>query len=264
MKPVWQVILAIPGVVALVLVGMVMGGVPDFWRGGGNQDLAEIKKSQEVIAQQFAALNRMLQGARGPSGPPSGPPKNVTISTAGAHAIGKAGAKVTLVEFSDYQCPFCARHFRSVMPRLKREYVDTGKLRYVFRDFPLSSIHPAAVGAAVAARCAGDQGKYMEMHDLFFKDQRRIKAKDWPGYGKELKLDMDGFTACLKDPRRQAQVKKDLAEGSRAGVRGTPSFFIGLTGADGATLKDPVFIRGALPFQAFQQAIEGLLAKPAG
>ncbi len=264
MKPVWQVILAIPGVVALVLVGMVMGGGPDFWRGGvtggGNQDLAEIKKGQEVIAQQFAALNKMLQGARGGR---SGPPKNVTISTAGAHVIGKAGAKVTLVEFSDYQCPFCARHFRSVMPRIKREYVDTGKLRYVFRDFPLSSIHPAATAAAVAARCAGDQGKYMEMHDLFFSDQRRIKAKDWLGYGTALKLDMESFTACLKDPKREAAVKKDLIAGSRAGVRGTPSFFIGLTGANGAPLKSPVFIRGAQPYQAFQQAIEGLLAKPA-
>ncbi len=260
MKPLWQIILAIPGVVALILVGMVMGGGPDFWRGGGNQDLAEIKRSQEVIAQQFAALNRMLQGARGRSGPP----KNVTISTAGAHAIGKVGAKVTLVEFSDYQCPFCARHFRSVMPRLMREYVDTGKLRYVLRDFPLTSIHPAAAAAAVAARCAGDQGKYMEMHDLFFKDQRGLKAKDWPGFAKELKLDIGRFNACLKDPRRAAAVKKDFIEGSRAGVRGTPSFFIGLTGADGTTLKNPVSIRGAQPFQAFQQAIEGLLAKPAG
>ncbi len=262
MKPVWQVILAIPGVAALVLVGMVMGGGPDFWR-GGNQDLDEIKKSQEVIAQQVADLNRMLQGVRGRSGPP-GPLKNVTISTAGAHAIGKAGAKVTLVEFSDYQCPFCARHFRSVMPRLKREYIDTGKLRYVFRDFPLTSIHPAAAAAAVAARCAGDQGKYMEMHDRFFKDQRGLKAKDWQGYAKALKLDIGRFTTCLKDPRRAAEVKRDLIEGSRAGVRGTPSFFIGLTGADGAPLTDPVFIRGALPFQAFQQAIEGLLAKPSG
>ncbi len=264
MKPVWQAILAIPGVVALMLVGMVMGGGPDFWRGGGNQDLAEIKKSQVLIAQQLTALNQMLQGARGRSGAPSGPPKNVTISTAGAHAIGKAGAKVTLVEFADYQCPFCARHFRSVMPRLKREYVDTGKLRYVLRDFPLASIHPAATMAAVAARCAGDQGKYMEMHDLFYKDQKRIKTKDWQGYGKEVKLDMDSFNRCLKDPKREALVKKDIIEGARAGVRGTPSFFIGLTGADGATLKNPVFIRGAQPFQAFQQAIEGLLAKPAG
>lgn len=263
MKPVWQVILAIPGVAALILVGMVMGGGPDFWRGGG-QDLAEIKQSQEVIAQQFAALNRMLRGARDRPDTPPAPPNNVTISTTGAYAMGKAGAKVTLVEFSDYQCPFCARHFRSVMPRLKREYVDTGKLRYVFRDFPLVSIHPEATMAAVAARCAGDQGKYMAMHDLFFKDQRRIKTKDWQGYGTEIKLDMDKFNACLKDPRRVAQVKKDFAEGARAGVRGTPSFFIGLTGADGAILKTPVFIRGAQPFQAFQQAIEVLLAKPSG
>lgn len=260
MKPVWQVILAIPGIVALTLVGMVMGGGPDFWRGGNAQDLAEIKKSQETIAQQFATLNRMLQGARGRSGPP----RNVTISTAGAAALGKAGAKVTLVEFSDYQCPFCARHFRSVMPRLIREYVDTGKLRYVFRDFPLTSIHPAAAAAAVAARCAGDQGKYIEMHDLLFKDQRRIKTRDWQGYATALGLDMDNFTACLKDPRRGAEVKQDLTEGVRAGVRGTPSFFIGLTGADGATLKDPTFIRGAQPFQVFQQAIEELLAKPSG
>ncbi len=261
MKPVWQVMLAIPGVVALVLVGMVLGGGPDFWRGGGGSpDLAEIKKGQEALAKQFADVNELLQGARRRPGPP----KNVTISTAGAHAIGKAGAKVTLVEFSDYQCPFCARHITAVMPRLKREYIDTGKLRYVFRDFPLASIHPAATGAAVAARCAGDQGKYMEMHDRFFKNQRGLKTRDWPGHAKALGLDIGRFNTCLKDPKRAAAVKKDLLAGSRAGVRGTPSFFIGLTGANGAPLKSPVFIRGAQPYQAFQQAIEGLLAKPAG
>jgi protein-disulfide isomerase len=104
----------------------------------------------------------------------------VVLSVDGAPSMGNGDAKVTLIEFSDYQCSFCGRHFSQTLPRLMTEYVKTGKVKYVLRDFPLEPIHPLAFKAAEAARCASDQGKYWEMHDRLFSNQQALGPKDLP------------------------------------------------------------------------------------
>lgn len=183
---------------------------------------------------------------------PSGP---VEIDTEGAYSVGAADAPVVLVEFTDYQCPFCSRHYLETYPQIKANYVDTGQVRYVFMDFPLSSIHPQAQIAAEAARCAGDQDAYVTMHDTLFSRQsewigREDAATLFRGFAAELGLDEAAFAACLDSRTHEAAVLADLDKGAALGVDGTPAFFL-----------NGNFISGAQPYEVFQQAIENLLAE---
>jgi protein-disulfide isomerase len=162
-----------------------------------------------------------------------------------------------VIEFSDYQCPFCQRFFANTLPALKRDYIDTGKVRYVFRDFPLDSIHPQARKAAEAAHCAGDQGKYWEMHDTLFKNQRALMVDNLKDLARGLGLKDDDFTSCLDQGKHAETVNGHFTAGSAIGITGTPSFFIGKTSADGT--MEAINIRGAQPIAAFRQAIDRLL-----
>jgi len=185
-----------------------------------------------------------------PQPEPTTPAGPVDVATDDiAFAIGDPNAAVTLVEFTDYQCPFCARHFQQTFPLIKENYVDTGQVYYVFKDFPLTSIHPQAVDAAQSARCAGEQEAYLEMHNALF-----LRQEDWADnqsavdifveMAGQIGLDADSFTACLESGKYESAVMADLDEGVGFGVRGTPAFFI-----NGNLLS------GAQPYDAFVQAI---------
>ncbi len=178
-----------------------------------------------------------------PAGPVDVPTDDI------AFAIGDPGAAVTIVEYTDYQCPYCARHFQQTFPRIKENYVDTGQVYYVFKDFPLTSIHAQAVDAAEAARCAGEQGAYLEMHNALF-----LRQQDWADnraandvfveMAGQIGLDADSFAACLESGKYESAVMADLDEGVSFGVRGTPAFFI-----------NGNFLSGAQPYDVFVQAI---------
>lgn len=167
---------------------------------------------------------------------------------------GDPDAPITIYEFSDYQCPFCLRHFEQTMPKLIEQYIDTGKVRYIFKDFPITSIHPQAPKAAEAAECAGEQDRYWDMHDRLFQGQQG----DWnqnpdavnifKSYAQELGLDTQAFDSCLDSNKYAAEVASDLGEGVGAGVTGTPAFFI-----------NGQLVSGAQPFEVFQQIIDTLL-----
>jgi protein-disulfide isomerase len=146
------------------------------------------------------------------------------------------------------------------LKQLLAQYVETGKVRYVMREFPIASLHPQAVKGAEAALCAKDQGKYWEMHDRLFAEQRRMSVPDLRAHGEALGLDMAAYNACLDEDKYAAAVKASIDEGARAGVRGTPSFFVGLSASDNpGTIRATKFVRGAQPLQVFQQTIEELL-----
>lgn len=178
--------------------------------------------------------------------------------------LGDKNAPVTIIEFSDYECPFCKRHFESTHPELVKNYIDTGKAKLVFRDFPLSFHDPMASKEAIAASCAQDQGgdkKYFEFHDEIFKrttsngnglDDAKIQK-----IASDLKLNINTFTTCLSDVAKADEVKKDVADGSAAGASGTPTFLIGKSTSDGKIDGDLVV--GAQPFAAFQAVIDPLL-----
>src|SRR3989344_5308544 len=139
--------------------------------------------------------------------------------------IGEENALVTIVEFSDYQCPFCERFYLQTLDQLKKEYIDTGKVKLVYRDFPLD-FHPNAQKAAEAAECAGEQNKYWEMHNKLFESGVEGGVATFKVYAKDLGLDTGKFDTCLDSGKTASEVKKDMQDGSAAGISGTPGFII--------------------------------------
>jgi protein-disulfide isomerase len=131
----------------------------------------------------------------------------------------------------------------------------------VVRDYPLESIHPQAFKAAEAAHCANEQGKYWEMHDRLFANQKALGIKDLPQHAQALGLDEAKFQQCLDSGKYAARIRKDLTDGQRAGITGTPGFFLGVTDPNGTEIKAVRVIKGAQPFAAFQAAIDSLLAE---
>jgi protein-disulfide isomerase len=223
------------------------------------RDVEAIKQGQEQLQKDIQEIKALLRAPRA-AAPPAAqiPLQNVVLTLDGDPAKGDRNARVVLIEFTDYQCPFCSRHVRDTLPQIESEYVKTGKIRYVVREFPLESIHPQAFKASEAALCAGDQGKYWEMHDRLFANQRALGPDQLPSHAQGLSLDEAKFTACLSGGTKAAKVRRDLAEGAKAGVTGTPAFFIGVV--DGSTVKVSRAIKGAQPFAAFKEAIDSTLA----
>jgi len=167
--------------------------------------------------------------------------------------FGDKNAPITIIEFSDYQCPYCGRHFLETFPSIKSQYVDTGKVRIVFRDFPLS-FHPMAQPSAEAAECVKEKGgdsAYWEMHDKMFENQATLSIGNLKLWAKDLGYDI---ASCLDSGKYKNEVLKDMADGQRAGIQGTPGFVIMKTGS-----KDGGVIKGAFPYSAFQQAINAEL-----
>lgn len=168
-----------------------------------------------------------------------------------AAAKGPEDAAVTIVEFTDYQCPFCSRHFQQTDSLIQENYVETGKVRYIARDLPLS-FHANAHAASQAARCAGDQNKYWEMHDMLFNEQQAWSTGDpteqFSNFAQDIGLDVATFDNCLSSEKYKDAVDADLALASRVGASGTPTFFI-----------NGIPLVGAQPYAAFEAAIDAAL-----
>ena len=213
-----------------------------------------VKAQSEMLRQFFERMNALREGGR------EAPFKETPVSIGDAPVFGKADAKVTIVEFSDYQCPFCARYANDTFPQIEREYIDTGRVKYVFRDFPIEAAHPQAFKAHEAVYCAGEQGKRREMHKRVFANQRAMTVGDLSAHAAALGLDKSRFEKCLADGGYAAKIRSGLSAGEQAGVRGTPTFFVGLTEPKSGTLKAVRRIVGAQPYGAFKAAIDDLLA----
>jgi protein-disulfide isomerase len=229
-------------------------------------EIQALKAGQAAMQKDLTAIKEILiratGGQRQARSEPSFEPQDLSI--ADAPYLGEATATVTLVEFTDYQCPFCRRHSAQTKPQLVTDYVETGKLKYVMREFPLAQIHPLATKASEAALCAGDQGQYFAMNEAFFADPRKLAPADLTAHAEALGLDVADFSECLDGGKYAERVQKDLADGAKAGVRGTPSFFLGLTDPEDATkIKAVKVLRGAQPYAVFKQAIDELVAEAA-
>lgn len=149
------------------------------------------------------------------------------------------------------------------MPQLDKEYISTGKVKYVFRDLPLEAIHPHAFKAAVAANCADEQGKYWEMHDRLFASQRQLDPAGLAAIAQGLGLDQAKFAACLESDRYDAEIRQDMADAEAANIGGTPYFVIGLVNPQNP--RDPNVrvvrtITGAAPYTTFKAALDAALA----
>jgi protein-disulfide isomerase len=161
---------------------------------------------------------------------------------------GPADAKVTMIEFADFQCQFCREWYLTVYEKLQANYGN--KIRFVFRDFPLTSIHPDAQPAAVAANCAGEQGRYWDYFKLLYGDPRGLGSGMYPTYAQEVGLNLSSFNSCLKSGRFTKEISLDLQDGTRMGVSGVPSFFI-----------NDRMISGLQSYEVFAQTIEEELSR---
>jgi protein-disulfide isomerase len=229
------------------------------------QDIDFLKQGQTEILKQLQELRRLLEDRSAPAKPVERGFQPVDLEFATAPVQGDRGAPVVLVEFTDYQCPFCKRHSTTVMAQIEQSYVATGKLRYVVREFPIGSLHPQAPKAAEAALCAGEQGRYWEMHQHLFRNAHLLDPASLTQHAQTLGLDRTKFDACMVASRYSDQIRADFDAGTKAGVRGTPSFFIGLADPKNPSkLRATHFISGAQPYEAFQRAIDALLTEHAG
>ena len=257
--------------VAGALVGMAFAALPAWAQEGQTglqQQVEKLNAGQEALRQEILAMQKQLQEIRTllqarPAAPAQAaapqPPLPAELTIQGAPIKGSANAPVTIVEFSDFQCPFCGRHFNQTLWLLDKEYISTGKVKYVFRHFPLEQIHPQAFKASEAAECAAAQGKFWEMHDRLFANQQMLMPPDLLKHGEAVGLDTAKFASCLTPGTTATRIRGDLALGSQAGVTATPNFFLGTT-IPGGKIKVTRKLNGAVPFATFKAAIDALLA----
>lgn len=225
-------------------------------------ELETLKRGQALILKELEALRGALAAdPEASAGTAPSDSKQVTLDLTGAPFLGDADAPITLIEFSDYQCPYCRRHSLTALPALKERYVATGKIKYVMQEFPIESIHPFAFKASEAALCAGEQDAYWAMHDRIFDNPKRLRQRDLLRHAEALGLDVDDLEECLEEDRFAAQIRKSLALGTSLGVRGTPSFFVAITDRQDPRKAEAIqFIRGAVPLGEFTRAIDAALA----
>jgi protein-disulfide isomerase len=220
------------------------------------------KQADEILSELRRIRQLLESGAVAPARAAAPAAQNAIASVAvrDSNTLGLNSAPLTLVEFADYQCPFCRQFDATAFDELKRKFVDTGKLRYVARDLPLP-IHERATEAARAARCAGDQSHYWEARRLFMSNQQKLEHADLIGYARDLRLDVKVFKRCLNDGKYETAVQQDAADAAAAGVIGTPTFILGRTQQNGRFTG--IKIVGAQPYGVFEAQIQGMLAKDA-
>jgi protein-disulfide isomerase len=222
------------------------------------RELDALKQGQAAILKELQDLRTLILGAARPA---RAPRADAVVGVEGARFLGDPRAPVTLVEFSDYQCPFCARHARETMPLIDREFVKTGRVKYVVLDFPITGLHPEAFRGHEAARCAGDQGKFWPMHGRLFQHQQSMQPADLEAHARALGLDLAAFRQCLASDRHGAAIRRNLEEGQKAGITGTPTFVFGVTDAKEARVRVSRTLTGAQPYDRFKEAIESLLPR---
>jgi protein-disulfide isomerase len=232
-----------------------------------SDDVAALRREVQALRAQQAAMDRDLQTiksllqqlAQGQSGAQADPFASKTIAITNEPAKGSPSAKVTVVEVSDYHCPFCRRQTLQTMPQLMAEYVNSGKVRYVFVDYPIAQLHPDAFKSHEAADCAGDQGKYWQMHDILFTNTPAKDAAQLVSEAQMIGLDAAKFAACLKAGEHAPAINDSIARMQQLGVGGTPLTLIGVTPVPGAPMKIVSSVYGAKPYAELKAAIDTVL-----
>ena len=220
-----------------------------------------IGSSTTLIAQQWLSSNRdheqPIQKERTEA---VATPQTITtdVLIQGEPTLGRADAPVTILEFSDFECPYCQQFHDEVMGTLRRNYIETGLVRFVHKDLPLP-FHNNAVPAAAAARCAGDQTKYWQVYSALFKDQPCLDCKGVLEIARSVVGDTTSLQACMNDPKTLTMIEANRSEAKLLGIQATPTFVIGPTLAKHR--HQGTVIEGALPWPAFKKAVDQALAR---
>jgi protein-disulfide isomerase len=217
-----------------------------------------IQQQNEEMLRELRAIRMLLERLTAPqpqqAAPP--PPTSAKITNLKGYVLGRSDAPLTMVEFTDLQCPFCRQFMLTSFDEIKRNWIDTGKLRYISRDFPLD-FHAQAMPAARAARCAGEQGKFWEMRISLMRNANLLTPDYITRTAADLKLDARPFASCAASTKYDADIEAEIQEGTRLGVGGTPTFVVGRTTA--AAVEGPVLV-GALPYAQFDAKLREVLA----
>ena len=239
---------------SLIIAIIIITGIAAFFAGSFVSNLNSEQISQKELDNAIAELELKILEKQLPTNQPSIP---LEISADNDPIIGNPDAPITIIEFSDFQCPFCARFHIQTLPTIMEEYIEKGSVKLVFRDFPIQSIHPNAVPASVAAECANEQGKFKQMHDILFEKQNEWSNLEtvyaielFNQYSEQINLEQGQFSSCLSTAKYVKEIQNDLDDGRTYGVTGTPGFFIGNQQIGFVELK------GAQPFESFKNVID--------
>ena len=239
---------------SLIIAIIIVTAIAAFFAGSFVSNLNSDQVSQMELENAIAELELKILEKQLPTNQPNIPLK---ISADNDPIIGNPDAPITIIEFSDFQCPFCARFHIQTLPTIMEEYIEKGSVKLVFRDFPIQSIHPNAVPASVAAECANEQGKFKQMHDILFEKQNEWSNLEtvyaielFNQYSEQINLEQEQFSSCLSTAKYVKEIQNDLDDGRTYGVTGTPGFFIGNQQIGFVELK------GAQPFESFKNVID--------
>ena len=212
----------------------------------------------DAILNELRQIRQLLEKQNGGSAanrPPE--PARAKLSLAGMQMLGSKDAPITMVEFTDYQCPFCQRFHTTVFNDIKKNYIDTGKVRFYSRDLPLDTMHPNALRAAEAARCAADQGQFWALRDIMGANPDKLDMNSILAGASSLKMDTAALKSCVESEKYKQAIQGDVLEAMKIGADGTPTFVIGKSTAEGV---DGEVLVGAQPYIAFDQKLKQIEA----
>jgi protein-disulfide isomerase len=215
------------------------------------------REQADQILDELRQIRQLLekQAENKAPGPPAPAPTVAKLHLEGAPMLGSKDAPVTMVEFTDYQCPFCQRFHMQVYGLLKKDFIDTGKVRFFSRDMPIDSLHPNATRAAQAARCAGEQGQFWTLRDVMASHPDKLDMESLVGDASALKMDKDTFRTCVESGKYKEAVQGDVLEAMKIGADGTPAFVVGKSTPDGVNGD---MIVGAQPYSLFEEKFKQL------
>ena len=230
---------------SLPLAGQVATDQGGMTRQQGEEILRELRQIRGLLERQQAK----------PAQPQEEAPTRAKITDlSGVSMLGSKDAPITIVEYTDYQCPFCQRFHVTSFPELKKAYIDTGKVRFFSKDMPLD-FHPNAMRAALAARCAGEQGKFWQLRDTMGANPNSLDIEHILNFAGDLKLDTKALRACIDSEKYKEPVQRDVLEAMKIGANGTPTFIVGKSVGEGV---DGELVVGALPYQMFDMKLKDL------
>ena len=213
---------------------------PGITRAQADEILNELRQIRQLLEKQGTGS----AGNRAPE------PARARLNMEGAEMLGSKDAPLTMVEFTDYQCPFCQRFHVTVFNELKKNYIDTGKLRFYSRDLPLDTMHPNAMRAAMAGRCAAEQGQFWKLRDMMGANPDKLDMNSILADAIGLNMKVDSFKNCVESEKYKSAVQNDILEAAKIGADGTPTFVIGKSTPNG--VEGEVLV-GAQPYPAFDQ-----------
>ena len=224
------------------------------------EQLDALREGEQRLIKEIEELKKLLQEKPGRADYAANPamPNIIPVNVHGEPFKGDGRARVAIMEYSDFDCSFCAKYAREIYPLIDEDYVKAGRIKYFFRDLPARE-HTNALAKARAARCAGEQGKFWEMHDRLFADQSASAGPDFTSHAQALELDTKKFNECLSGGRYVENIQLSVAGAKRIGILGTPAFLIGTVTEDGDFMRATKVLLGAEKYETFKSILDELL-----